>query len=514
MKKILLIFIIFSIVNIYPQTNLIKRTIVVAPIVNNTLDEKNDYICRAIRDIIRSELIITEQFYFINYSSIDELLGNKRIKDIYDALNFVVFANGDVIVSLELTIENKELTLKGSVVDGFTGLEKIIFSISAQERMKEIEFIKKATKEITYSIKENFPMISEEAISEAIKNQTLVIEESDQEIINRLLEQKDKYKKMDIVRNKTKRSLAIPFGKNVTIFVSEKKDDFIIEYNGIKYKSKQGIKIMAFDSELGTKREFTIYEIDKKPIKYTYVQKSEFEVILKILDISYKGFFLEGGMDITSLLYIGINFKFGISVPFNGNFKNNIYLKTFFGPNINLNYTGYAPLKDNKNLNINDILAPPMLKFKGGIGYEHVFYLNLKNSNLAIHASVEIGSELHFSTRLINSLYMTPFQVIDPYYILYHPSIYISFPLGFEFFPEKKISLILGLEPIIRFRFNVYNYKGLIYTDEKIDFGIENNYEATRGFGWNMWKELRYGILSFELFIYDMPLTVAARFKL
>jgi len=507
MKKILLIIsIVFSLSSLYAETNLIKRTIVVAPVVNNTLDEKNDSICIAIRDLIRAELIMKEQFYFINYSTIDALLGNKKINDIYDALNFAVFAGGDVIIVSQLTIENNELTLNGSVIDAFTGTEKISFNISAEKGVKDIEFIKRTTRDIAKAVKDNFPMISEETINEISKNQTLVIEEEDPEIISRLLEQKDKYRKMEIKRGKEKRTLAIPFGKNVLIFVSEKKDDFIVEYNGIKYKSKKGVKIMAFDSEIKTKREFTIYDIDKKPVKYIYVQKNEFEVSVKTLDESYKGIFVESGIDITSLLYMGINLKVGLNLPLDNNFKNTLYFRTFFGTNLNINYTGYLPLEKNKNINPKDIFQNPNLKLKLGLGYEHIFSFN----KIALHVGGEIGTELHWSNILINSIYMIK---IDTDWGLYHPSIYISGPFGVELLADKKVSLILGIEPVVRFRFNIYSYKGDIYTDEIIDKKTDSNYEATRGFGWDMWKGLRGDIVTFELFIYDMPVTVAARFK-
>ncbi|MGD0651253.1 MAG: hypothetical protein ABSA97_08970 [Verrucomicrobiia bacterium] len=85
------------------------------------------------------------------------------------------------------------------------------------------------------------------------------------------------------------------------------------------------------------------------------------------------------------------------------------------------------------------------------------------------------------------------------------PSFYVSFPFEVEVFANKIISLIIGVEPVLRFVLNYFSYNNVLWL-EYLD--------ETRGFDF---KYFRYNIGNYtvlDLFFYDMPVYIGVRFKI
>ncbi|HOV15666.1 MAG TPA: hypothetical protein PK771_15365, partial [Spirochaetota bacterium] len=125
-------------------------------------------------------------------------------------------------------------------------------------------------------------MIDEITLAELQSKNMYKIEETDKTIIQKLLEEKQRYLKYDINLRGSNFSLAIPRGYNVIIFVRDDPGVFKIKYNDQIYESAaNGIKIMVFENGIGAKKDFYIINGQTIEESYKYIQKKDSEIVVK-----------------------------------------------------------------------------------------------------------------------------------------------------------------------------------------------------------------------------------------
>ena len=366
-------------------------------------------------------------------------------------------------------------------------------NIKGQTGFDILRYINDIAQEVSSKIISQQTMYNKKLINKFLSKDKM--SKNRRQIIENLLNQTEAYWNIIIKRAKFKQVLKIPFAKNIIIFISEFSEDYAISIDGKIYEYKSKVKIMAFDNQAGKTREFKIYNKDNKPITYKYTQKNDYDVNIKyIRSFLGKGenkysIFIDNIFNGSTSGYMGYDFRIGLGLPLRSSLENNIYIRTFIGPKgIN-----YVEIKDGIIVD-----KQTHLKLKFGMGYEHVFFI--KNF-IGIHIGFEAGAEINFYSFLIKNNEKLKLGTM----IFGCPSIYYSIPFAIQFFANKKISFIIGVEPILRLVMNSFYYDDIFWLE---------SLDETRGAGF---KQLRHQVsdyLTLDLFFYDMPIIMGMRIKI
>lgn len=294
MKKIYIFLSIFIISNlILSQTNenLIKRTIIILPAYNINRDPANNNLVTAIRDALRAKLTNKNMFNIVSFNDIDSKFKEVGYKedDYINEDKMIALAkslNGDVVLISKFFTSGENILIISLACDIFLGQITVSSFIDGELGIEVFRYVNNITNEMAEKMAIKFTAIDRGKLNELIKSQTVIIEEEDKDTINKLLKRKDKYKKLEIKRDKENIILAIPHGRNIVIFVGEKIDNFTIEVNDEIYQSKNGLKIIMLDNKPGQITKFTLKKEGFKPLVYEYKQKEEYEVHTKKINFS------------------------------------------------------------------------------------------------------------------------------------------------------------------------------------------------------------------------------------
>ncbi len=503
MRKIycvfIIIFIFFTIFNINSKDNinnndLIKRKIAIIPFKNSLNITEYDYIGESVSNKMKIDL--EEYFTLIDFNIINKALEDFKYNGdeitVKEADKLGLLLNCDVVVFGDFSVRNEELNFNINTYDLVTQQLIIDKKIKCIIGFDIFEFLSKLSQEYSGSLKEKLFSYDKNIIN-VLKNKDKAPQDRKQLLDEFFLNQDNKYWYIFINDGKHRINTKIPFGKNIIIFVSSE-IKFIIEYEGEKDELESRIKIMSFNNEPNKKREFKINTGNNKSFIYKYTQKEDFEVVLKNVndldinkEIKNHSFFLESSAIFTTSGYMGTSLGIGLGLPINSKLENNIYIRTFFLPKV-LNF-----IETEKGV----MLDTPHLKFNLGIGYEHVFYI--KNF-VGIYLGLGFGFELYFFSFLINNKQKIYSSLIIPGC----PSFYFSIPIGVQLFANRKFSLIIGVEPTLRFVINYFFYEGLLWIE---------NLDESRGSELTFLRKNLNDSLTLDLFLYDMPVSISLRIK-
>ncbi|MCK5617094.1 hypothetical protein KAR91_85315, partial [Candidatus Pacearchaeota archaeon] len=497
---VILIFIIltkiFGVEEIGDQgkKKIIRRTIVILPLYNQNNISKYDYLSDAFRNNLKRNL--KEYFNIINFESVDNIineLGKKTNITESDAEKIALKLGADTVVFGKYEIIDNAISFFINSLDVITLEEVVNINIKGQTGFDILRYINDIAQEVSSKIISQQTMYNKKLINKFLSKDKM--SKNRRQIIENLLNQTEAYWNIIIKRAKFKQVLKIPFAKNIIIFISEFSEDYAISIDGKIYEYKSKVKIMAFDNQAGKTREFKIYNKDNKPITYKYTQKNDYDVNIKyIRSFLGKGenkysIFIDNIFNGSTSGYMGYDFRIGLGLPLRSSLENNIYIRTFIGPKgIN-----YVEIKDGIIVD-----KQTHLKLKFGMGYEHVFFI--KNF-IGIHIGFEAGAEINFYSFLIKNNEKLKLGTM----IFGCPSIYYSIPFAIQFFANKKISFIIGVEPILRLVMNSFYYDDIFWLE---------SLDETRGAGF---KQLRHQVsdyLTLDLFFYDMPIIMGMRIKI
>jgi hypothetical protein len=493
---------------------MIRRTVAILPVVNTTDQKDLTALGQLIRHAVRSNMLADEQFFFVNFSTIDAKASELKysandFSSDEKSINLSLATGADVVVMSYLVMEESDIVLYSDALDILTGETLVTVRIVGKRGISRYRFVEQLASELAGRMKSEYPMISKSELENLMKQQTMVIEEADQEIIEKLLRQKTRYQEYQVKRKGKVRRLAVPFGKNVLIFVNNQYDDYTVETGGKIFNSKQGLKIIAFDSQPGIYRDFVITRKGQRPQKYRYRQKEEYEISRKVLvfdeEEPYRVFIDAGGHVGIYSDEVGIDFRVGFGLPPFKSLNDNLYFRL----SLNTHYDLFAHDRDIKDIFDGDMF--PRVSFMVGAGYEHIFLL--PKNLIGIHIGAEAGYKMSLVTYLVQSLtgdiYKFPGKAVN----IAYPSFYLALPFGVEFMARRKVSLLIGVEPTFRVVFHAFSNEGELYNDEPLRLSV-NNYDATLGYSTTTPIVQRYGSISIHWFFYNVPVTIAARIRI
>jgi|GEM_PF-6446107 len=499
--KILFITILSLILSIKIFSNqdssddLIKRKIAILPVLNISNNNKYDYINSALRINIKSNL--ENHLENIDFSKIDNEYNNLNLKNltIYTKetlINFSQNLKADIIVYGSYNIYNNRISVTLNVMDMISDELVAVKTLNGNieyDFLKTINLITKEQSDLinNYSSMFNYKILDKIRMIDKI-------DENKKDLLQYLIAQKNKKWYYLLKMDNYSKLIKIPFAKNVILFAFDKKDYYSIETNGEKTDIKEDHKVFYYENDINNNKEYKIYckGIDR-PYIYKYIQKKEYEVNTKLITSeTYKKeafnyiLYCEASMLMTTSGFVGIDNRIGFGLPFKSKMENSIYLRSsFFAKLINF-------------VNIEDELRfdKPHYKFRIGFGYQHTFFIK---GLVGINVGLELGTEVHLFSFLIKDR--------EKYNIhsLGEPTVYLALPFEVQLFPNKKVGLIVGFDPTLRFVMNFYFYDYVLWYD---------NLDETRG---GVMEFLRFQIndyLTFDLFIYDMPVYISVRFKI
>lgn len=515
---ILLLFLITAgIHEIYPEnlvpdeqtdqsgdTGLTKRTVAIMPVVNLKKIKQFDYLKNVIRLAFNNRLSQTDKFNTLELQVIDTKSKQFHFED-DDFLNneklgtLSVLLKSDIYLLTKYTIENEIITIFSEIYDVLSGEIILSKEISGNIGIEIYNYINTLVENINTGMENKIKKIQSSQLEALIKSQAIVVEEANYDVIDKLLIQKSNYQKITVDRNNERYYFAVPREKNVFIFINNKQTQFTIEINNKHYTSTTGIKILAFENNIGTEKRFTILNDNtNQKTHYTYNQKKENDIVIKHFFYQDRGIRIDTGMSITTLLYFCQDVKLSLLFPFNHSRENAAYARFSFGPGITLF----------KQANNTYIPWYPHFKFRWSLGYERLFMVT---KLLTIHAGVDIGAELYLHRALQFTHTKTRYE-FNTYQAAY-PSLTLAFPVLFEFLPHKRIAVVAGIEPVLRILYNLHwiDFWG---SDLPYDGKNDTSFEASRGLLYDSPLRIRSSLITIELFFYDMPIMIYARIKI
>ncbi len=283
---ILIILISFNIFGQTKQDELINRTIVILPAYNMDKNPANNNLVTAIRDALRAKLTLKNMFNIVSFSEIDnrfkeygyteeDFLNEEKM------INLAKSLNGDVVLMTKFLVVGDDILIISSASDIFVGQITVSSFIDGELGIEVFKYVNKITEDMANKMAKKFSAIDKSKVNELLKAQTVIIEEEDKEVINRLLKRKDKYKKLVLKRGKEEIILAIPHGKNIVIFIGDKNDNYTVQFNEEILQSKNGIKIVMLDNSVGKTTKFSLNKEGFKTLLFDYKQKKDYEIYVK-----------------------------------------------------------------------------------------------------------------------------------------------------------------------------------------------------------------------------------------
>jgi hypothetical protein len=264
---------------------LIKRTILIMPVYNQNSNSET-HLSGNIRDALRAKLDQTRMFNIIPFPEIDsaiEELGWDE-SDFVNEDKSILLAKelqADVALQSEYSVESGNIFILAQAVDIIAGQPTVSSYLTGTVGFEIFTYINKIADDMAGKMSSKFARINRGMLDQLIREQSVVIEESDDTVIERLLQQTDKYRKFMIKRKGEERALAIPFGKNVVICVSDKYEEYNLRVDGQVVTARKGIKIVTFDNNPGAARLIEVLAGDRvvKSVKYTQRKNYQIDVI-------------------------------------------------------------------------------------------------------------------------------------------------------------------------------------------------------------------------------------------
>ncbi len=180
-KALLIIIILFLFSNIFcseKKIQLIKRTVLIFPFINNNKVEKYDYLKDTLLNALNSELIRSDQFNFIPPTKLDSILEkeNKNI-DYYEKTNnsisIALKLNADVIVIGQYIIIEDKIMIQIKAIDVFSEQIAASTTLNGELGVDIFRIIEESSKDIAIKMAVEFKMADKtyfKEMSKALKN--------------------------------------------------------------------------------------------------------------------------------------------------------------------------------------------------------------------------------------------------------------------------------------------------------------------------------------------------------
>jgi hypothetical protein len=235
---------------------------------------------------LRAKLAANENFDIVPFNTIDAECLKKAVSgsdytNEDKAIDMSMSLKADIAVMTQFSVYEDKILINSTAFDIIANQPTVASTINGNAGTEIFSYVDKLSDELAKKMAMKFGKVDKGFLEEFIKNQSIVIEEENQKVINDLLLQKSKYKKLTVKRAGKERNLAIPFGKNVIILINQKEDKYQISTGTESFTSKAGIKILFFPNRKGTKRTFQITGKDGKKAKIDYTQKVDYEISIK-----------------------------------------------------------------------------------------------------------------------------------------------------------------------------------------------------------------------------------------
>lgn len=392
----------------------------------------------------------------------------------------------DILVTGELTEVGGNLTFRVVVTDRLFDRNIIKERYSLGDDV--ISGIDRITINLTRQLFEYYSVYRKELISR-ISALSHSSQKDKRLMAEQLLSQKNAFLDYSMSSSKQKKVLPLIFNQSALIFAAEEETTYTVFYGEEQFRSKDGIVVLSFPDDKREDRQFIIKKEGESDILFNYRPKERFQVLVenliffnsKIIDQSR--FYLDFNFIVTTKFSIGADMKFGIGLLKEGKLENNLYGRMQFN---------YRPV---------DKFAYFRLKF--GAGYQHIFFI--KNI-IGFMPGIEIGFEFYLlkAVQVLNTIFH-----FDGKYLFGMPTLYISFPLLWEFPSNLKYSLIFGVEPIFRIIPKMMYYDGFAWLEDYyINFIYPSYMRVTIPVDGND------SAMALDLFFYDMPIILGVRVKI
>jgi TolB-like protein len=275
------------------KKELIKRSVTILPMLNQSSNKDVNYLGDVIVDAIKAELaregtlnIIMNQDVKDKIESL-ELTPNEYVSNEKKAIDLALQLSSDVVVvgkfatigdALNITVNCYDILFTRNIINlnvtGTTGVEifKVINNdvakILAEKMLEELKPVDKS-------------------LLQQLSIDKYVIEEEDEQLIGTLLEQSDKYRKVTVNLRGEKVALAIPKTRSALILVRNNPGSYTVMHDEKEYVSKNGIKILVFNSEVGSTHTLAASIEGGKTTRIDFRQRKDFDV--QVMNISFQG---------------------------------------------------------------------------------------------------------------------------------------------------------------------------------------------------------------------------------
>ena len=172
----IIVFILYMSINICPyevssDVNLIKRNVIILPFINSNKDAEYDYLKDVIRDAIKTNLLITDQFNITNPLQINKKIiemGYKEDDMMEPSIAIDIsksFESDVVVIGKYLTIERK-IMIQIDALDVFTGETVVSINKADNLGINLLILIDEVSKDLSDKMVLKFPRVDRSYFSE------------------------------------------------------------------------------------------------------------------------------------------------------------------------------------------------------------------------------------------------------------------------------------------------------------------------------------------------------------
>ncbi|MCG8570772.1 MAG: hypothetical protein MJB14_11590, partial [Spirochaetes bacterium] len=249
-------------------------------------------------------------------------------------------------------------------------------------------------------------------------------------LVQTLLDQSDTCLLYTLVRADYIKNIPIYFNKVNYIFTANNNYPFTVEYEGLKFSSKEGIIVLSLPDNHIRSRTFVIKDENDQQRTLELTQRSKAQLFIEEV------FFLESSkvresnlfLDILSICTtdatLGIGLKLGAGFPRATKLVNNVYGLFQF----HYHFFSHS-------------------RFRFGVGYQRMFYL--KNI-MGFGIGLETGFEFYLFSQVIVEGDFVNIKDDNNWLAFGFPTVYIALPLQYEILSSRKVSIFIGIDPILR----------------------------------------------------------------
>jgi len=174
MKKILIIICFLTTLFIHSiekknnqnQKNqeLIKRTVLILPFLNNNNIEKYDFLSNTIMDALRANLINTGEFNLSNPVKLNEEIekigfSKENMVKLPNALSIAKYLESDIVVTGKYIVIEEKIMIQFEAIDVFTGEYALINSVTGELGINLLKLIDDISKDMANKMALKFPKV-------------------------------------------------------------------------------------------------------------------------------------------------------------------------------------------------------------------------------------------------------------------------------------------------------------------------------------------------------------------